>query len=171
MNPLEKYLAEELAASYVMNEAQKKILNDTNERLHMAIEEVRRLNTFLSSHERTMLRVELDNNRLVATVARNELEIQSMKAIIRTLQESVSTYRSEEKAKVLSAKRTFPRSFQQFLDDSRDRQLGDLEERIREQLDTAHVRNRNVRRRMDFTEIQDDEEEDDQDAQQPLRFN
>lgn len=167
MNPLSLYLAEELAASYVMNEAQKRVLNDANERLHMAIEEVRRLNTFLSGHERTMLRLEQDNNRLIATVARNELEMQSMKAIIRTLQESVSGYRGDEKAKVLSSKRTFPRSFQQFLDSSRDRQLEEFEERIREQLDHHQGQRRNVRRRMDFTEVEEDEETD---AQPPLRF-
>lgn len=164
MDPLSTHLAEQLAAAFIRNEALENVLGDTNERLHMAIEEVRRLNTFLAGHERTMLRLEQDNNRLVATVARNELEMQSMRAIIRTLQESVTVYRGEEKAKALSSKRKFPRSFENFLEDARERQLSELEERIREQLD--HPRNRQIRRRLDFTQIEEEMEE----AQPPLRY-
>lgn len=164
MDPLALHLAEQLAAAFLRNEAMENVLKDTNERLHMAIGEVQHLNTFLAGHERTMLRLEQDNSRLIATVARNELELQSMRNIIRTLQESVSVYRGEEKAKALSSKRKFPRSFETFLEEARERQRGELEERIREQLDNP--RNRNIRRRLDFTQIEEDEEN----AQPPLRY-
>lgn len=176
MTPLELHLAEQLAAAFTKMDAMQKVLTDTHERLSMAIGEVRRLNGFLSAHERNVMRLEQDNTRLITTIARNELEMDSMRAIIRTLQNSVTNYRSESKAIALSSKRRFPRSFELFLEESRERQLNDYETQIREQLENDGRARRNIRRRIDFTRIEEEveevleEEDEEQEAQPVLRM-
>lgn len=132
MEPLNVYLAEELAAAYVTMDASTVVLQDTVERMRMCISEVSRLNVLLNEQEEQLT---LCRNTLTEEMARNarlELEARTMRSMITAMKNSIDRYRRYAKGK-MDAPRRVPESFEPYYERRRIH-LGEQQVLIRRRL-------------------------------------
>lgn len=126
MEPLNVYLAEELAAAYVQMDATEVVVSDTVARMRMCIAEVNRLNQLLNDMEEQL---QLCRNALTEEMARNtrlELEAHTMKSMITTMKTSLDRYRRFARNK-MGCPREMPESLSPYYERRRIR----MDEEIR----------------------------------------
>lgn len=137
MQPLNVYLAEEVAAAHVRMEANDVVLQDTVERLRMCVAEVGRLNRLLNTMEEQLQMTRIAYQEEMTYATRLKAENRTMKGMIRTMRSSLDRYRTYAKGK-RDAPRPIPEGLQPFMERRRDR-LEDEVQRIRRRLDFEQV--------------------------------
>lgn len=130
-SPVDIYLAEELAAAYLVNDAQKVVLQDTIDRLRLCMNEVGRLNTHLNNYEETIESLRNNLTTEMSVAVRLELENRTLKAMVSTMKKNLDRYRKYCRNKA-DRPRNIPATFPPYLTRNQDRR-DDAIARIREE--------------------------------------